>query len=467
MPILKKGLTAGAGFLFGAGMAMAAAVTGIADTWSGVALAGFGAAALAAVLTLLIFALLGRGWALTGYLCLLVLLMDATLRARDDLQDTSADWQSLAKLAVWAGALAIGLVHLPRTHRMIFRTPAVCIVLFGLWATMTAVYSPSPMFSVGAGMSFLGLALFTPAVLEKLKPESVLYALAGTLAVFLVLSWLVYLFVPEIGSTSYYTTQGDMYRMSGLAGKPTNLGRLSATLIGTVFALVLMKRLDRKWAVLAVILALATLFESQTRTALAGIVLAVAAVMLRRRPVWLLLALSAGGIALYALGLRGIELDLEQVARPLARSGNVQEIFTFTGRTGIWKFVIGKIAESPWLGYGYGSSRIIIAGGYSSEWGFTTQSSHNTLLQSLLTTGIIGTSLIVFMLARQVKQFFTAPDPFCDVMLVFLLTNAMMESLIVGGAPGVLTLVWLITVYWRERGHETTVRRLDPVYSQA
>lgn len=465
MRILRKGLMCGSGLLFGIALTMGAAAFGIADSWSGVLAASAGAAALLLVLALFGFALAGRSWALAGYFCLLVFLMDATLRARD-LQDTSADWQSLAKLGLWAGALAIGLVHLPRTHRVLLRTPAVCLVLFGLWAMMTAVYSPVPTFTLGAALSFFGLVLFAPAVLDKVAPASLLMALAGTLTAFLALSWIVYGLAPELGTTTYYTAGGDMLRMSGLAGKPTNLGRLAATLLLCLFALVHMKRLDWKWAALPALMALATIFEAQTRTALAGALLAVGLLALRRRPGWLLLFAAGLSTAMYALSLTFFQIDLEQAAKPLARSGNVEEIFTFTGRTDIWKFVIGKIAESPWLGYGYGSSRVIISAGYASEWGFTTGSAHNTLLQSLLTTGIIGTSLVVFILARQVKQFFTDPEPFCDGMLVFLLVNAMMEALIVGAAPSVLTLVWLITVYWREKKHEATVRRLDPVYAQ-
>ena len=298
--------------------------------------------------------------------CLLVFLMDATLRARD-LQDTSADWQSLAKLGLWAGALAIGIVHLPRTHRMLLRTPAVCpraVRAVGdddrRLLALAGVY-------LRTGISFFGLVLFTPAVLTRLQPASILMVLAGTLTAFLALSWIVYGLVPGLGPTSYYTRAGDMCRMSGLAGKPTNLGAPCRDADRVPVRACYMKRIAGNGPRAGAAGARHPRRGANPHRAGRGDP--------RRRHHLACGAGRAGCCCLPPLsaspGTRwsctAFRFDLEEAVGPLARSGNVKEIFTFTGRTDIWKFVIGKIAESPWLGYGYGASRIIISGGYASN----------------------------------------------------------------------------------------------------
>jgi len=153
-------------------------------------------------------------------------------------------------------------------------------------------------------------------------------------------------------------------------------------------------------AVMAVCLAL-----SESRGSTAGLVAAFVLLASLGRP---LVALASsvlaliGGWALLQPGL--LDHLMRSVASVVARSGNVNEITTFTGRSEIWAAVIPKWLESPWIGYGLGSPRVVVSQAYTTRWGQTYESAHNWLLESLLSFGVFGTAVLVaFLLALLVS----------------------------------------------------------------
>ncbi len=78
---------------------------------------------------------------------------------------------------------------------------------------------------------------------------------------------------------------------------------------------------------------------------------------------------------------------------------------TLTGRTVIWAYVEQDIWMKPLLGWGYfgfWSLTNPFAIEVSNAMGFVVPQAHNGLLESLLTIGVIGTALFVFILVRTV-----------------------------------------------------------------
>lgn len=78
---------------------------------------------------------------------------------------------------------------------------------------------------------------------------------------------------------------------------------------------------------------------------------------------------------------------------------------TLTGRTDLWSYVIGNIAQRPVLGWGFSafwSSANPIADEISTILGWGVPEAHNGLLEILLEVGVIGTLFFVALWVRNV-----------------------------------------------------------------
>ena len=76
---------------------------------------------------------------------------------------------------------------------------------------------------------------------------------------------------------------------------------------------------------------------------------------------------------------------------------------TFTGRSEIWPAVMDRIVERPWLGHGYNAYWVEDAPGKLwlwSEISFEAQNAHNGFLETLLGLGIVGATLMAWMVIR-------------------------------------------------------------------
>jgi exopolysaccharide production protein ExoQ len=123
---------------------------------------------------------------------------------------------------------------------------------------------------------------------------------------------------------------------------------------------------------------------------------------------------------------------------------------TLTGRTILWNFIIAKIQESPWLGYGRGAfwAKGSIHGTQAGELvgnNFIAPHAHNGFLDLGLDVGLIGFSLFLislistFVLALKLAYATeNSEDMWPLAFLIFLVMNNMTESY----------LLRLANVYW-------------------
>jgi exopolysaccharide production protein ExoQ len=130
-----------------------------------------------------------------------------------------------------------------------------------------------------------------------------------------------------------------------------------------------------------------------------------------------------------------------------SRSGSVEELFTFTGRTLIWEVVWELIKESPYFGYGYASSKVIIPLNFETSWGWTTVNSHSFMLQLLLSTGFIGSLPIFLLISFQFYRLLTFKGRLSSALFVFVLVTGILESGAIGPIPNFMTLVWLLSIF--------------------
>ncbi|MDQ3458691.1 MAG: O-antigen ligase family protein, partial [Deinococcota bacterium] len=402
----------------------------------------------------------GRAWAFAVYLGILLLFLDAHFNIFRE-EGTNVD-RSI-RLLLGLGALALGLLQLPNTYRSLLRPPALPLLLFALFALLSTLYSATPYFTFEVGLILLGFVLFAPAAARLLTLRTMLLTAAASLGLFIVVSLALSYAFPEFGrTTGFWTPAGEVYRMDGLTAHANILGRLVALFLLVLLLLFLYRLIRPRFLAVPAAIGLLTLAFTGSRTSALALLAAGAVYALRLRPRLIVPgAAIAAVVAFFFLISPGAG---GEVLEGFSRSGRSQEVVTLTGRTGLWTFVLEQIEASPWLGYGYGASRSVLASEYETL-GWEAPHAHNMLLQSLHSVGIIGTAFLVLALLYQAVAFLERPIAFRDLPLLFVVIAGFTEAGPLRPEPNTLTLLWFISFFkfQESRGYRSR-SRYSPTY---
>jgi O-antigen ligase len=147
---------------------------------------------------------------------------------------------------------------------------------------------------------------------------------------------------------------------------------------------------------------------------------------------------SAAALAL-ALGL-GFLPPIQDLLMSVSRSGDASEVLTLTGRTDLWSFVLGKVAERPLFGYGFNSAETVLSRDWygNADAGY---SAHNVLLQSLLTVGIVGTLPFALVYALLIHRWLTEQQQTLASYLTPYLMILGITEIHIASMPVLLSLV--------------------------
>jgi exopolysaccharide production protein ExoQ len=383
----------------------------------------------------------GSRAAILVYFVVLAFVTDAQFRVRGA-GEIDADWQSLLKFGLWIGAGIIGSAHLPPLRQML-RHPgsALWLTYIGI-ALVSSIYSPAPAYTFGCALALLCFYVFAYTLTRRLTLPQMLWAFVHTFTVFNIISWILFYAVPELGTNAAWTLDGMLDRMCGLAGQATNLGVVCAMYIGAVFLLWWSGHCRVFWAIVYGSLGGATLLASNCRTMIIGVVLGIAAVVLSRSK-WLYSMGALAAVIMVALSVI-FPSWVDVITSKMSRSGEASEVYTLTGRLEIWDFVWTKIMESPFLGWGYNSSKVILASYFGFENGLMVDSAHNMYLQSLLSVGLLGTLPLVVLLGYLTFKCLAKPSPTLAYFLTLVLIGSVSDTGAVGTTPTVLTLLFIL-----------------------
>jgi len=391
----------------------------------------------------MLFAVCGSASAIMAFLFVLVFVNDALFRVRDP-AEIGLDWQNALKFVLWAGAAAIGVGQLARSwERLLTARMALIVAWLGI-ALLSSIYSASATYSFSTAFGVVGMLLLSAGMAVVLTEKQALLTIALSLSTFTVAGWVTYYAIPTLGRSPFITADGSIVeRICGLAGQANALGCSLAVLLAAVF--LLWYRGHCRLLTLAPMAAIGvfTLLWADSRTALLAFIIGAAAVV-ARRSLWrwgaALLAASLGIILIAAVPLR----TLLGMTGGLSRSGDPTEMLTLTGRTEIWAFVWDKVQLQPWFGYGYNSSKFILPL-FLGLPGLTVDEAHNTWLQNLLGTGIVGTAPLVALVVLQLFLYVRAPDPFRDLLLFIMLVWGITVAGAFGSTPTVMTLMVMMS----------------------
>jgi len=403
---------------------------------------------------LIVLAMTRSAAAVTVVFAVLLFMTDANFRVRAPGDLTTLDWQGVLKFGVWLVCGLVGLAYLPSPRMLLGRLGSALWLGYIVVAGLSVFLAPSPVFSFGYVLSLLCIYMFTFALIEMLSEPQILWTITLTLAIFLIVSWVVFYIAPTVGQMKDATANGFELRMSGIAGQPNLLGTLCSTYVGAVFLLLWKRYSGMIVAAFFAAPGIVTLIATDSRTAFAALAVGVSAVIFSRS-IWRISAI--GLVATFGLlGSFVVPMKLGgALSKLVSRSGDTAELGQLTGRTQIWEFTWQKISERPFFGWGYGSSKVIFSRLLDLPWGLKIDQAHNLLLQNLFSVGLIGTLPLVGLLLKFLVDIAHGdPAPLNVLFLVIVFVTGIADGTTLGSAPTVLTLMFMLASLWPEASFE-------------
>lgn len=411
--------------------------------------------ALVWAVPLMLALLRGEPWAFIVALALLMFLTDSNFRARA-WNDKSVDAQVLIKGLVWLGCGVVGVIRLSAHGWLVLRPPVVFAGLLVLLMGVSALWSPTPLYTVQSAVAYGWMLLFGIAAATVLDERQLLAAVALGAGLIVLPSLAIAPFAMGLTPPSPGST-GEPDRLRGLTDHPIPLAEVAALFTFAAGALALRARGWAKAALwLLVAAGLVTAGLTQSRIPPLAMVASVLAFLAYRRGGALLmvptLTVTIGGaLLLEALGGFAAVLPPDLLAL-IARSGHSHEILSLSGRLDIWPFVVDRIGEAPVIGHGAASGMMLFKG--FVRWKITH--AHNLYLQALLYLGVTGFALLMGVLVCQLRVFLRAPSPVRDILVLYIALKGLTEQSILSNMPSGTVAVWMVTVgmaalAWRRR----------------
>ena len=384
----------------------------------------------------------------TTLLVAVVLVLQSNLR-ESLTADIKLDPQVMLRLGLLAVCGIYGTIYLPRTLPDLLRFPMALLLLFALWNFVTAMFAINLIYAMTSSAGLLGCALAIAAVLHTLGGKRTVVTIAVSLVVWLAASWAFFLLVPQIGREPFNLDQ-DMVglRLAGLS-HPNGTGTFAALAMVLLMVIGVEGWAPWKWLALPMAFGGASLWASDSRTAMLALIASAAVVGLRRvRPLYWGAGLVASlllGMAWLLAGQPGMKIGMQD----FARTGEAEEISEFNGRTEVWRMVREEIKRSPLVGYGHGCQRIVIER-FPLDWDPNT--AHNAFLQVSLgsgwLSGLLLGSMFLWLLIRGIRR----PDAFPDAVATFIFVGAMAHAGLLGAIPDSNSVVFMVALMWRSAG---------------
>ncbi len=405
----------------------------------------FGLALALFCIVTLCAAALGKRWAVAAIFVFVIFGLSLSLRTRA-YGETGLDWQNGMKLAAWAFIVGLAVLHAGRLAAYFRQTTIALAAAFGIMAVLSSAWSLTPAYTAANAIGMIAYLALACMTVSSLGVDATLKLVTDTLLVYIALALIAGVLLPDMAWLPPSVTETS-YRLRGLSGHPNVLGEQAALLM--TFAAIAHRRGVSGTPVLALslLLGIATLAASGSRTMMAATVVA-----------WLVVALRGRGLLLPAIGftfataLVGIVVvafgwfpNIEPLLGPLSRTGSSSEIMTLTGRTDLWAVAADLIAQKPLFGWGFNGTEALMVGSVGRAFEGDPVNTHNMYIQSILCLGFIGSLPGFALLGLLVTRMFTRPDAMRDQIVLLAMITGFAEVSIFA-TPVLLTLAFFLAV---------------------
>ena len=384
---------------------------------------------------------------LIGYVSLFAIAFGNLVDVETENSSIGFGGQALIKVMFLAlGGLygGVGVLTDVKVRRLLLSFPMMWMSLLLLFFFIAVPTSPTVFSSLASTISIACVLTMTATALVQLGVKNVMRTVFYGASTFVLGSWLAYWFMPSVGVFLEATTEGQfIHRMGGLA-HPNTLGQTSGV---TLVLGLLLYRDDKKFSwfrALVIVAAAAALIGSLSRTSLLATIFAVVMVfrmhIFQRRYMLTAIACGVAGIILLIAASMFTDIESKVGAKlgMLSKSGETSELTSATGRTEIWAKTIELIAQRPAQGYGAATSKVLLKD-YSRH-------THNLILNIMLSTGLIGGLIAVWMCFERLIRLFVTRHPIADALVVLILVNGLFENVIFSILCGLPTIIWIIAL---------------------
>jgi len=316
------------------------------------------------------------------------------------------------------------------------RSPSFLLVsAFVFWAVVSSLWSVNPMLAIAKGLELwavtISAAMFVKLTGRTHESDRVEKIMAWSLIAVLVIA----LFGNFIFWGKLLPSSGDdslpLYLMGdeppALAERPRLMlayahplltGDLLALSIVSLFVIPVNKLLKAT----AIILLSLLLWMTDARGPTIALVVALIAMLLVKIRST---SVKATVLALVISAALGIALVFQDHLLKPFQALLTDDVYTLNSRTELWTSVFRYIAARPIIGYGYYASRYLLMKDFI--WG---GHAHNSLLEVLLTTGLIGLTIVGAYLAYLFSAIIRTRDCLLLGVAVYTLIQGMLNPLL-------------------------------------
>jgi exopolysaccharide production protein ExoQ len=308
------------------------------------------------------------------------------------------------------------------------------ICLFTGLIILSNLWSYTPPATLNRSILFTGTTFFAFYLATRYSVKEQLQFLGWVMFVIIVASFAMIVAMPHYGIMA----GSHVGAWRGIYVHKNGFGPLMAlsTIVFFLLAQTPFKNFKNPWPFL-VMCAVSVMCLALAKSSAAAVDIAIMGIAVLLLPI---LRLSYGVMVpvLAAIGSFGVILYMLLSANSAVIFDILGKDTTLTGRTDLWLYVIDKIKESPWLGYGYAAFWQGFDGPSAYVWlaqPFEAVHPHSGYLELLLDVGIIGFTIysLVFLIGLQralsyAKNITTADGLWPAVFLIFILAVNSAES---------------------------------------
>jgi O-antigen ligase len=380
-----------------------------------------------------------RRWALLVFFFISVFMLSLVFRLRP-LGSIELDPQNFAKAITWVALIGVCAFNYRQIAPYFRYFPLTALAWFCGICLLSALYAPSPLFSAISELGVISYLLFAILLVSQFSGRTVTLLALWTLFALCVLNLASEVLLPDVAWIfPDKVTQPDVTRLAGLSGQPNTLGRLASVTLMTILVAMWRGYVKPVWAMLLGLLPLLLLIQTESRTSLFALVLAVVFLLPKR------ILIALGSLTALLIAFIVISGHVNTIFALIGRDGNVSEAESMSGRTDLWVYVWNLIVDSPIIGYGFNSFEVIASRTWIGDPN-AVAATHNNYLSVLFSTGVIGAIPFLLGIGSLVYYWFKRPSPARDLFVLNVLFTGFAEADFLTTVGPVLALNFFIII---------------------